>query len=90
MNKLQIGQKIYYTGDQANYDGWFVITGLRDASYDLTEILPVAEIIEQRKFLGVSFSAIGNIYHGHCNPRFVTKEAHKAYSEAALAMYHKA
>jgi len=67
--------RIYYTGDMANQPGWFQVTEQEGAVLQLRE--------EPLELDGRSFSIhswqIGDRYEGHCNPRFVTEEAYKAF-----------
>ncbi len=75
MEALEIGHKIYYTGDMANQSGWFKVFNIRsNGSYDLLEIDG-----DHRPFCGVHSFTIGDTYAGHCNPRFVTVEAYRAF-----------
>lgn len=82
---LEVGHKIYYTGDMANQSGWFKVFNVRsNGSYDLLEIEG-----EHRDFCGVQSTSIGNVYMGHCNPRFVTAEAYQAFFSDRLASFAK-
>ena len=81
MTQITVGTTVFYTGDMANSSGHFVVANIRESScgtsYDLHEI--PSDHSEGREMLGVYPSAIGNLYHGHCNPRFVTETARLAY-----------
>lgn len=69
---IEIGSKIYYTGDMANASGNFTVARVNSFSVTLVEV------DGDRKF-DVYPSQIGDVYQGHCNPRFVTEEARQAY-----------
>jgi hypothetical protein len=79
--KYELGQKIYYTGDQANCDGWFLITEVRNNNYikgyDMKEING-----ENRLMNRVLQVSIGDTYKGHMGTRFVTEAAYNEYYEA--------
>ena len=70
--QLEIGSRVYYTGDMANDPAWLTVVSQRGPdSYDLREV----ETGTVRR--GVMF--IGHVYQGHCDPRYVTGEAYAAY-----------
>ena len=72
------GDRIYYTGDMANASGWFTVTrvgGPRDV--ELKEC-PGGD----GRTINTPALMIGDLYKGHCNPRFVTAKAYAAYYEA--------
>ncbi len=80
-SKIEIGTKIYYTGDMANHDGFFEVFAERAPScYDIKEC-PGGD---GRVILGIFDRHIGREYHGHCNPRFVTLEARDAFKNARI------
>ena len=88
---MDIGQRIYYTGDMANQDGHFVVAAIRaPGCVDLQE-LP-GDLSHGRDIKGIYERHIGHEYHGHCNPRFVTEEARQAYYAqiSASTMAYKA
>lgn len=72
---IRLGTKIYYTGDMANQSGHFTVTTTTPGWVTLTEE-PGGE---DRVFKGIHLFQIGHVYHGHCNPRFVTEVARQAY-----------
>jgi len=76
---LDIGTKIYYTGDMANRSGMFEIIA-RGPGYFVLRELPGGD---GRVFKGVYAAQIGHEYHGHCDPRFVTEEAVQAFRTKA-------
>lgn len=78
---MELGGLIYYTGDMANNCGWFRITAINSNSVDLEE-LPLGD---DRDFRGILFTSIGDVYKGHCNPRFVTEDAFHSYRRQVLA-----
>lgn len=77
MNKIEIGSKVYYTGDVCNADGWFVLKSIRsNGTFDLHEV------DNDRKFLAVY--EIGQVYAGHGGIRFVTEAAYNEYRAAQM------
>ncbi len=67
--------KIYYTGDMANCSGWFNVVK------QTAQNVWLKEIDGDREF-SIYPVQIGNVYKGHCNPRFVTELAYNAYHAA--------
>lgn len=69
---VTIGDRIYYTGDMANSPAWGTVAQVtpqdvaikRDGDNHVMHIWPCG---------------IGSIYRGHCDPRFVTEKAYRAY-----------
>ena len=81
--KHAIGTKIYYTGDMANYDGFFTVTGYwQDFAYNLKEI------DGDRDFPAVQH--IADQYSGNCSDRFVTAAARDQYREASIKEMERA
>lgn len=74
---LKLGTKIYYTGDMANPSGTFKVVDFAGSYVTLQE-----EGGEGRRFPGIHLHQIGEVYQGHCNPRFVTDEARQAFRKA--------
>lgn len=87
--RLNLGTKIYYTGDMANSSGHFVVTGMGRVStlgYPSGRAsVTLAEIGGNRIFRGIFLCQIGEVYQGTCDPRFVTEEAYQAYRTAMFA-----
>ena len=82
--KHKKGARIYYTGDMANQDGWGTITEGTRIVHDQYHVT-----MDDGREFWLSQYAIGDVYKGHCDPRFVTKAAHDAWHvhgcvEAAL------
>lgn len=75
---IQIGTEIYYTGDVMNESGHFKATFVSEA------LVKLKEIDGDRSF-SLYPSQIGDIYRGHCNPRFVTKEAVQNFRKAKIS-----
>lgn len=84
---MEAGDLIYYTGDMANMSGWFRIarvnapTQYAPLSYDLEELGGG----DDRELRGIYAISVGDVYRGHCNPRFVTEDAYHAYRREQLA-----
>ena len=73
---IELNSKVYYTGDMANRSGWFKVTALTGAGSYLTL---TEQEGEGRVFHGIYPAQVGNVYQGHCNPRFVTETAYRAF-----------
>lgn len=74
--RLPIGTRISYTGDIAHASDWATII----------EVGGLARLMYHVAFDGggvswISAFAIGDIYEGHCNPRFVTEAAYQAWEK---------
>lgn len=76
MAKVIVGQRIHYSGDMANPSGWFRVARIAEHTVDLSEIDG-----DGRKINGIQHNQIGDVYAGHCAPRFVTDKAYNAYYE---------
>ncbi len=77
------GDGVYYTGDMANQSA-----NTKVASVDRTPDGSVYYLLESddgRAFRGVFDRHIGRVYHGHCNPRFVTEAARQEFFNARFA-----
>jgi hypothetical protein len=74
---LREGDRIHYSGDVANRPGWFRVM-LTTTGPRLVEESDLVWGGESRSFI-LSPREIGDVYAGHCNPRFVTEAAYKAY-----------
>jgi hypothetical protein len=75
---IPAGAQVYYTGDMANRSGWFRIAG----DFGPNQVtLEECAAEEPRTFRGVFRVAIGSVYAGHCDPRFVTREAFETYHQ---------
>jgi len=77
----QEGQVIYYTGDNMNQDGWFIITGSNTdkwgTDYSMKEI--ESEYSEGRNKTHITSNSITNNYEDHKGTRFVTEESYNEY-----------
>jgi len=87
-----IGDKVYYTGDAANVDGWFEVAEIEEpsrfcgsGSVDLIETQKSAGGSARRVFRGVYVSA----FNPSPGRRFVRREEWLAQREAALAAYRR-
>ena len=69
----KIGDLIYYTGDRANPDGWGNVETVTPEDITLN--------LQDGRILHVLPQAIGGVYHGHCDPRFVTIAAYAHYKQ---------
>ena len=76
---IQVGDRIYYTGDMANMAHWCVVDELDTYGARLKE--------ENRPFMTyVTYSGIGLAYEGHGNPRFYTEAAFNEWKAEKIAM----
>lgn len=75
--------RIYYTGDMANQPGWFNETA-SDLEGHVGNRRLVVELVEEggERSFAVHAHHIGDVYRGHCDPRFVTEEAYNTYHAA--------
>ena len=81
--KLALGTKVYYTGDMANHDGFFTVTGYwQGFAYNLEEIGG------KREFLAVQH--IAEQYSGTCSDRFVTAAARDLHRDASIKEMERA
>ena len=74
-NTLEVGTEIYYTGDIANADGFGEI--VETVASRMTKTIGIR--FKDGREMTVRAVQIGAEYHGHCNPRFVTRAAYDAY-----------
>lgn len=80
---------IYYTGDVCNNDGWFTLVAIAEpTSYGqaIKLVEDEGEYSEGRTINLPGVHHVGDVYRGHCNPRFVTKEAYDAYRAEQLQL----
>lgn len=85
---LEIGTKIYYTGDMANIEGFGEIIDIKDSKF----YGPKADIyvkLEDGRDMRILPLNISNEYHGTCNPRFVTLDAYNRYHDEVVASFNK-
>jgi len=81
---MEMGTKIYYTGDQANIGGFGIVTrSFEDKWGKWSDI----KMDDGRDFGNTPTSIISTKYNGTCGSRFVTKEAYDAYRTEALKQY---
>ena len=71
--ELNTGTRIYYTGDVANHSWW--------GSVESEDQHNVFIRVDDGQLVSVFQQSIGNLYQGHCDPRFVTEEAFKEYQQ---------
>jgi len=69
--------RVYYTGDMANQPGWFTATEAEGGQLVLRE--EDGPLSHHRSPWVVFRRDIGDVYHGHCDPRFVTEQAYRNY-----------
>lgn len=76
---LEVGTKVYYTGDMANSSGHFEV--VRKSATDIT----IKELGEEGRTFRIYPSQVGDVYQGHCSPRFVTEEARQNFRKTRLS-----
>lgn len=82
---VEIGTRIYYTGDQANRDGFGTVRALQSDNYGrfVTIVMDDGRVKER-----ISLSMIGGEYHGHCGTRFVLEGAYHEYRREAMKRWN--
>ena len=76
---MEVGQSIYYTGDMANASWWGKVTAIDQPFDGAVKLEHEIDDGERMTETIIEYWQIGTVYHGHCNPRFVTGEAHAAW-----------
>ena len=85
MKQLAIGQKIYYTGDMANQDGFGEIVEIEtNDRFGITEYKIEMQDDEEERTMWISANSITDVYKGHCGFRFVTLEAYDKFRADSL------
>lgn len=78
MNALSLGTEIFYTGDMANASDNGTVTKITTdrwgTRYTISCVSGMTSVIGAHE--------VGHVYHGHCNPRFVTMDAVNAWKAA--------
>lgn len=81
---LEVGTRVYYTGDAANLPHWAEVTAVRGGNVTL-KTADLGQYPGKPYTYTVPVHHIGHEYHGHCDPRFVTETARNAfYRERAI------
>ena len=80
---VAIGTRIYYTGDLANQSSWGTLSEIKRGRFGEQ----VCVLLDTGRACWVPPAMIGNVYHGTCNPRFVTEAAYNAWRDERLAAY---
>ena len=81
MDKLEPGTRIYYTGDQANIDGFGTITDVAtNRGRTLYKIL-----MDDGRKKSVPSYLFSEVFLGHGGTRFVTLAAYNAYRRKQFA-----
>jgi hypothetical protein len=73
--------RVYYTGDVANQPGWFTVAPEAQGGH----VVLVEDAGGEGRRFTLSAGHIGDVYQGHCNPRFVTEDAYLAYHQERAA-----
>ena len=79
--EIALGTRIYYTGDMANSAKWGTATG-ENAGGVLVEYDNGASTV-------VFPQAIGKVYRGHCDPRFVTEAAYTTWRKQQVSQFQQ-
>ena len=88
-DELNVGDRIYYTGDMANLDWWGTITDFCTPDMVTIQIDVEAEGFTNNRH-AVAYWNIGKVYKGHGDPRFYTKAAVDEFDAARMARFRKA
>jgi hypothetical protein len=75
------GQRIYYTGDMANMDGFGTITEQHPGGRWADQITIT---MDDGREISIPTMAVKSQYSGNCSTRFVTAEAYAEYRTAQL------
>ena len=81
-NAVEIGTRIYYTGDMANNEDYGTVTDVTSGRFGTHVVI---RLDDGREF--THSIRIGEVYQGHCNPRFVTVAAVNKYYAGRVAGY---
>ena len=68
--EITIGTRIFYTGDIANNEDWGTV------SRRLSDGVIALKMDEDKEEWLIEEAQIGDVYEGHCDPRFVTLRAY--------------
>ncbi len=79
LSELEIGTKLFYTGDIANASDWGEILSKSESPSDGFGGWVEVKFEDGKSTAKLWPSQIGDVYRGHCNPRFVTLEAYQKY-----------
>lgn len=79
---MNIGDRIHYSGDMANLGCWAKVVELSPTNFGMMVRLK-EEGADGREFL-VHDWQIGEVYKGHCNPRFVTEQAFNTFRQEQI------
>jgi len=71
----EIGTRIYYTGDMANFSDWGTVCEIKTGKFGAQ----VRLAMDNGPDKWIPPVGIGNVYSGTCNPRFVTEAAYNAW-----------
>lgn len=81
-SNIEVGTRIYYTGDMANDPAWGTVVMQRGGYCDIQQD-------NGHLMASILLCAIGHRYNGTCNPRFVTETAYHAWRAERLAAYRR-
>ena len=74
--EVKVGDRLHYSGDVCNHRVWATVTEVKGnhvvIEFDEGGSQPIPVYI------------IGDVYHGHCDPRFVTEAAYKDWHARKL------
>ena len=88
MQKLEVGQRIYNGGDQANPSHFGAITAIRDDKWGLKyEVTPDPDDFYPWGAYWIDAISISPVYLGHGGTRIVTVEAFEAWHAARMAAF---
>ena len=81
---IEVGTRVYYTGDMANQPHWAEIVEIRTGRGQEVTLRADARDESPRTYT-IPRHHIGDVYAGHCDPRFVTEAAWLAYRAERFA-----
>lgn len=82
---VEVGTRIYYTGDMANESSWGTVTGIAGGRFGTQ----VCVALDTGRDAWVPAPMIGERYDGTCGVRFVTKAAYDAWRAERIAAYDR-
>ncbi len=78
--RVRVGERIYYTGDQANQDGFGKVVKLDEGGWGESALV----VLDDGRAWWVEPNTIGRTYDGTCYPRFVTVAAFETWRKARI------
>ena len=81
MASVEVNDRLYYTGDMANPDGWGTVRGVTPPEVEM--------VCDDGRVFHILAYTIGDTYKGHCDPPFVTAKAVLVYRAGRFPLPRK-